>query len=171
MSNISRVTRGLSRATIQQIAQTVGETTDPFNADTLAGRSEGVYQHIHQVARVYPTLTAGQVIPADATAWDLGAVTQIIPAGTITQAFDLHWVNVEAMSHNATYELVLYAGDPDVEIARVRFTRVDNFTKRDAIFVESPVIAANSRIRAALACSDAGAGRQATVSLGYHLYD
>ena len=159
-------------ATTDRIQLAVGDATDGFAVDTVSGRLEQARQHVHNTARVYPTMAAGVPIEAGDTVggWDLGAVTQIIPATTIDAPYDLHWVNIENMTHNGIYELVLYAGDPDVEIARVRFARTDNFTKREALFVESAVIAADARVRGAVACSDAGAGRIVTVSLGYHRY-
>lgn len=153
--------------------KTIGnKNTDNYNSDSIYGKVTALEEHIHNSSNVYPTLADGVVITADASAWTLGSITEIIPASTITDYFDLHWLVVEAVSANDIYELVLYSGPAlsETEIARVKF--VKNTTAGSgaiSIPVQTAIISSNSRISAALA-SKSGGSDTATVSLGYHIY-
>ena len=138
-------------------------------AGSLADRIIRMYDDTNSPISVYPTLAGGVDVTSAATDWGLGTVTQVVPASTITNNFLLQYVVIENISKDGTYELVFYSGAGDAEVARLRFVRTTgafygNYYRR----LPSALITANSRIRAALACSDglAGAGT-VTVSIGY----
>ncbi len=144
----------------------------------IAGRAsiwdkvEMIEEHIHGVSSVYPTLASGVTVTAtdDGGSWDLGTVVEIIPASTIVKDFDVHYIGIEDVSDNTVYELVLYSGAGDTEIGRVRTSReggADGSLR--AISIMTPIIAANSRIRAALA-TPGNNGETLTISLFYHTY-
>lgn len=127
-------------------------------------------EHIHSVAKVYPTLAAGVTVTTAAGAWTLGNYAQIVPASTIASRFDIHWINVEAASNDDTYELVLYAAT--TEIGRVRFTvslTAGGRVLLPPMFFQCPIVAANSQIQAKLACS-AGGAETVDISIHYHTY-
>lgn len=69
-------------------------------------------------SKVWPTMATGITATANAAAWTLGTAVILIPADTITGEFDIQRLNIEAMSANGVYELVLY--EDSTEKARVR---------------------------------------------------
>ena len=136
---------------------------------TIMSRLSTGYQHVHRPAQVYPSMSAGVDVTSGA-AWTLGAFAEIVPAGGISTHFDIHWVYVEALDTNGTYELVLYKGasGSEEEIGRCRFSRIQQGDRHFDIPIQVPVLGPNDRISAALACSTASA--TATLSLYYHDY-
>jgi hypothetical protein len=86
-----------------------------------------------------------------------------------TDDFDIHHVLVEAISANSVYEIVLYQGAGDVEIGRVRVVRSTVQSGTLNIPIQTPIVDANSRIRAAVASANNN-GETVTISLKYHLY-
>jgi len=134
------------------------------NAEEL----EIISDHIHGVAKVCPTLSAGSGVVSNGSAWTLGVYTEIIPAGVVGDIFDIHYVNVEGVTADGIYELVLYA--ETVEIARLR-------TQQEAgppaqvlasIPVITPLMASGTQVQAKVA--DSVGGGTLTISLGYHTY-
>jgi hypothetical protein len=135
--------------------------------DSLITHEHFTEEHIHSDCRVYPTLAGGVALTGGA-AWTLGAFAQIVPASTITNDFDIHWLCIEGLDTNAVYEIVLYSGAGDVEVGRVRVVKNANLDGTMNIPFQTPIIAANSRIRAKVA--DSAGGSIATISIFYHIY-
>lgn len=144
--------------------------------DGIATNVELITDHIHGVAKVYPTLAAGVTITCPASAWTLGNYTSVVPANAITSIFDIHGVKFENYNTVATYEIVFYedsgAGADYVEIGRLRHTVSSADADKKYISylpLMSPLVAANKRISAKVANSTAGAAT-ITISLMYHTY-
>jgi hypothetical protein len=136
---------------------------------TMSDNIQIIEEHLHGSSNVYPTLAAGVTVTSSAVADTLGNYAEIVPASTITSDFDIHFINIEAVSAAATYELVLY--DTTTEIGRIRFTAVGTpnnitFPTRPLI---TPVVAKNKQIQAKLA-SDNAVADTATISIEYHTY-
>ena len=133
--------------------------------ETAADKIDSIDEHIHGGQQVYPSMAPGVVLTTHATTWTLGAITEIIPASTITSDFDIHEVLFETVdTKDKTYELVLYYGAGDVEVGRVRFSSETNKGGIPNGTMKTPIITANSRIRARLAI-ETGGGKTARVSL------
>lgn len=126
--------------------------------------------HAHKPSKVYPTLAAGVTLPASGVAWTLGAITEVVPASTITAQFDIHDVVVEGLSANAVYEIVLYKGGSgaEVEIGRVRCVKSAAQDGALSIPFMCELQDANERISAAVA--DSVGTSTATISVHYHEY-
>jgi hypothetical protein len=141
------------------------------NLNQIIASDEIFNDHFHSVAKVYPTLANGVVVTGAAGAWALGAFAVIVPANTITDDFDIHHLNIAAFNANDTFELVLYSGanGAEVEIGRCRFTRLSNVGASPHIPMQTPIIPANTQIKAKIA-SQAGTSNFATVSIMYHTY-
>lgn len=125
-------------------------------------------EHAHGQSKVYPTLSPG-VDVLSGIAWTLGNFVEIIPADTITKAFDIHWLVIETTTDDETYEMVFYAGE--VEIARVRFATEaagGNRLQTSPIPTLMKIQPPNTQIQAKMASS--GAAETATISLIYHEY-
>jgi len=141
------------------------------NNPSIMNFQKGGYYHVHSQARVYPSLADAVSVTSVATAWTLGNFFEIIPANTITKAFDIHWIIVTNMASNDEYEMVLYKGaiNNTTEIGRVCFFRSSNFVQEGNLPIQVPIIPPNSRISARLANKSASA-RTVDVKLYYHDY-
>jgi hypothetical protein len=126
-------------------------------------------EHLHNEGKVYPTLATGVIVTSSATAWTLGNYAEVIPGGTVTEDFDIHWIVVEGASADATYEIVLYKST--TEIARTRITIPDfaNIVMLQSVPILSPVVDGNYQIQAKVATENAAADT-ITISVGYHTY-
>jgi len=146
------------------------DSTGEMVDDSLGAMVKHIENHFTNPEKVYPTLANGADLVSGAD-WVLGAFTTVVAGTTITEDFHIIDVAIEACDKNAVMEVVLYAGDPDVEIARFRFAVVGGFWGNSRYSVDTSLIAANSRIRAKVASSD-GTANEATVriSIGYILH-
>jgi len=149
-------------------ADVLGQKGDGSSGDSLYSLAHILNDHVHSPCWVYPSLAPGTLITAGGGAWNLGAFAQVIPAAAKNQPFDIHYISVEQISANDVYELVLYYGPTDLECGRVRFTKnaVQDGTMN--VPMQTPVLPADSRIRAKIA-SGAG-GNNVNISLFGHSY-
>lgn len=149
----------------------LGLVTDFASHQTLLGYQNSLYQHVHKPSKCYPTLGNGVTIAGGAGAWALGNFVEFIAANTITNAFDIHWINFESASANDVYELVLYAGTAgnEVEIGRVRTYKTATTSGAINVPIQIPAQSANTRISAKLA--SASGGDNVTISVFYHIYE
>ena len=136
---------------------------------TVWDKAEILEEHAHNKQKVYPTGAGGVTVTAAAGAWTLGAFAEIIPASTLSDDFDIHWMTIEGASAADTYELVLYVEEE--EIARSRFVVLG--TPANLIIppkrLQTPILAANSQIQAKLMTAGGGSDT-CTISLEYHEY-
>lgn len=153
------------------VADVVGNKSDTHDGDSLYALAHTNEEHNHAVGKVYPTLADGVVLTCatGATTWTLGALAEVVPASAIGEDFDIHHVLVEAMSANSVYEIVLYQGAGDVEIGRVRCVRSAVQSGTLNIPIQTSMVPADSRIRAAVA-SAGDNGETVSISLKYHTY-
>ena len=135
---------------------------------SLADRVAILGAYFSEEMKVHPTLAAGIDVVSAGVNWTLGALSIIVPASQITVPYYLHAVVIETCSKHAEYEMVLYQGDGDTEVARLRFAVSGGFFG-NFFTMNGPLIPANARISAALACSTGG-GAAATIgmSICYH---
>jgi len=125
-------------------------------------------EHAHGQAKVYPTLAAGLDVLSGAV-WTLGDFVELIPINTIDVDFDIHWMVLENVTDDETYELVFY--NVETEMSRIRFS-ADNAAGNRITMSPVPVMMgiqkANSQIQVKLASS--GDAETATISITYHTY-
>jgi hypothetical protein len=126
--------------------------------------------HIHEQGRVYPSEAAGIPVISANTNWGLGNLSTIIGAGVIGTDYRLHAVSIENANQDAVYELVIYQGAGDVEVARIRFAVIGGFFGNSYYVLTGPLVPGGARLRAAVASSDGLAHiATVTVSVAYHL--
>jgi len=145
----------------------IGNKTDTHDGDSLAARAHTTDEHNHSAGDVYPSLANDVQIAAAAGAWALGAFTEIVPAGGITDDFDIHFIEVSTASANDVYELWLYA--VEVLISKVRFARTTNQVRISAKPTQTIIIPANTQIQGKLA-TQAGGSKTADLSIQFHPY-
>jgi hypothetical protein len=158
------------------MSDVIGNKTDTPSGNSviaylksLAADMHILEEHIHSVSKVYPTLAAGVTVTGGVGAWVLGNATEIVPINTITDTYDIHYINVASVSVNDTYELVLFSDAAcTVEVGRVRFTRTAVQASTSSTPMMTPVIAANSGIWAKVA--SASGSNNIVISLFYHTY-
>lgn len=148
----------------------LGNKGDTHDGDSAMARLDTADEHVHSEQEVYPTLADGVTLTTHADDWVLGTITEVVPATTIGSDFDIHEVVIEDVDTvDKTYELVLYSGAGDTEVGRTRFAASTNKGGVPNVFMQTPIIAADSRIRAQLAIQDGGS-KTAVLSIRYHVY-
>jgi hypothetical protein len=131
-----------------------------------------IEQHVHAVDKVYPVAADPVTLTADssATGWLEGAKTEVVPASTITEAFDITgmWVTADTADD---YEIVIYVGaaGSEIEIARVAYTQT-SATNSSHIPCSTPICAADERISASVVSASNG-GEEVYLKLQYHEHD
>ena len=128
-------------------------------------------KHFHAIQKVYPTLANGIVVTGGVAAWALGSFAVLIPANAITDAFDIHFLNIAAYNANDTFEIQLYAG-PDgseVLVGSARVTRTTNVGASPLVHMQMPIQAPNTQIKCKVA-SQLGTSNFMTLSVQYHTY-
>lgn len=147
-----------------------GNKNDTHDGTSSRAVLHTLYEHTHGAQKVYPSLADGVTLTTAGGDWVLGAITEIVPANAITTDFDIHEILVEDVdTQGKTYEVVLYAGESNTEVARTRFAASANKGGVPNVTVQNAIIAANSKISAALAIQDGG-GKTAVFSIRYHSY-
>jgi hypothetical protein len=154
----------------ESVNDVIGARDDGVNTDTLAGRLHSSEEHMHSASKCYPTLADAPVVTAEAADWGVGgALVQIIPASTIGNKFDIHYINVESVSAARSYEMILYYGAGDTECGRIRFTKSAGLDPVLDKAIQTPIIPANSRVQARLASGGVVADT-VSITLHYHEY-
>jgi len=146
----------------------IGNQSDSHTGTTLMGRLNLLDEHNHSISMCYPTLGVGVAVPTHGDPWTLGVATEIIPASTITNDYDVHYVSVEALDDNAVYELRIFHGAGTTAAGCVRFTKNANLDATSNVPMLTTLIPANNNLSAQLA-SSVGAS-SATISVSYHEY-
>jgi hypothetical protein len=138
-----------------------------FNIKSLVLQIVENHQHARQ--KVAPLGAAGIALVSGAGAWNLGNFSNdIIAAGAETEPFDLHGVDIEAPSANASYEIVFYFGAADTECGRATFTRTNPTTVSRSTTLMTHILPAGSRVRAKM--RDSTGASSCTVKVWYHDY-
>ena len=154
-------------------AKTIGnKSTDTHISDNIYGYSKAQYYHVHSKMLIYPFLSNGVTATGHADSFTLGSKVEVIPANTIDDYFDIHWIILESVSANDLYCIELYSGEVGEEelISQQKF--VKNTTAGSGMIsipVQIPKQSPNVRISSSVA-SENGTSETVTFSLGYHKY-
>jgi len=175
--NISGETSNI-QADLDALQAIVGDLNDFVGVPYAAGVNPLMayiitgYYHVHGAAFLYPRLASPVALASAAGAWNQGgSIVEIIPANTITKAFDLHWLTVTALSATLEGVVILYQGAPgaEVEMCAIDVTRTSNFIQEGPTPIQVPQIPANARISAKFIDSTSGA-QSCAVKLRGHTY-
>ena len=150
-----------------QIRDVIGNKGDGHNANSVYAKLHSADDHLHSEGDVYPTLANDVQVTGAAGAWTLGAFTEIVPINTITDDFDIHFIEVSTTSDNDVYEMHFFA--VEVLIAKIRFARTTNQVRISAKPTQTVIIPANTQIQAKLA-TQAGGSKTADISIQFHPY-
>jgi len=149
------------------IVQVVGNKNDTHAGTSISAHAVSLEAHHHAASNVYPTLAGGVAVATAAGAWTFSAgFTEIVPVTTITTAFDIHHICIEALDDNTVYEVVLFAAT--TEIGRVRVVKNANLDGTMNIPFQCAIQPANTQIQAKTA--SAAGNSVVTMSIYYHLY-
>lgn len=156
----------------------VGKKTDhvavPYEAgkNTLAGHLNTAYYHMHGTPFVYPNKADAIVLTAGAGAWDTtGAITEVVPANALNvAAFDLHWIDVSAISANCEGVIDIYSGaiGAVVLIGQIRIYRNAVMSQEGSKRIQIPQQPSGTRIACKLSTSEAGATTCAVAFSGHY---
>lgn len=148
------------------VRDVLGNKNDDEVGNSLYARAYISEQHIHRVQKVYPTLADSIQLTGGAGAWELGNLTELMPANTAESNFDIHWISLCSASVNDEYELILYANT--TQIGRAPFTITDKKDVTDGVPFQCPILDPGVRIRGRLASKSGG--DTANFRLLYHEY-
>jgi hypothetical protein len=171
--DISLKVPGANNTENSTIKDVIGQKNDNnyVHAQTLAGQAYMAYYHVHAPAFVYPDRADSIPVTSEAGAWAESAnTTEVIPAGTITSRFDLHWVQVSELAANGEeYQLNIYSGAAGAEslIAQARMFRLTNFVQEGNLPIQVPPQNAGERISVRLYNSGAGSTTANVVFSGH----
>jgi len=161
-----------------QIRDVVGNKTDfvgvPYNSGDASMMSflRTGYYHIHGASFLYPDKANPVELTANAAAWNAtGNIVEIIPANTITKAFDLHWVSIWDISETLYGVIDIFAGAAlsEVKIGSVDCGRTSNFSRESAVPLQIAQQPANTRISARFS-SSTGNASTVKIKLYGHVY-
>ena len=145
---------------------------DNIIADTssLKVSADLVSDHIHGKQKVIPTQAAAITLLGTSTAWELGAKVNI-GTSVITEPFDFHYLNVESMGADNTFEIVIYEGATNsaTEICRTRVTRTAAQLKSDSIPIMTPVLT-SAKPTCGAVCQSSSSATSVSITLAYHTY-
>ena len=147
-------------------------TWHPDQRDEVLDKLEIIEDHLHKPTLTYPLLAGSVQLVKDGGAWAaLPAPTEVIPAATVSDIFDIHWISISAISANGEYIIALYsgAGGSEVLIAQVPVTRNAVQSQEGSVQVITPRMAAGTRISAALSSGNAVADT-VNIKVSYHEY-
>ncbi len=150
-------------------SEVIGNKNDTHDGDSIRAVLHTLDEHTHKASNVYPTLASGATVTGGAGAWGLGNFAEVIPAGSITSDFDIHYVDIETVSTSDTYEIVLYAATTEIARARISFLDVANSMTLPSIPIQCAIQPANTQIQAKVA-SKTGGNDTIQFSLHYHTY-
>lgn len=144
-----------------------------FGENTILDHLNTSYYHIHGRPFVYPNHASNVVLTSGSGAWGLGGnLIEIIPADTLSvSAFDLHWMNLSAISANCELQVDIYSGESgsEVLIGATRSHRNTNQSRESANRIQIPQQVAGTRISCRLSDSTSGTITVA-VSVEGHYY-
>jgi hypothetical protein len=152
------------------IRDVIGNKTDDEAGTSVYSILYTLLAHCHSVQLCMPTLAGGVTVTAAGGAWTLGNFVVIIATNAVTDPFDIHQIHVGTFSASDIYQLELYSGanGAEVLIAQVRFSRTSNTNPGSILPVITPILPANTQVKAKLA--SAGGGANVNFSVMYHKY-
>lgn len=158
--------------------ENIGDKTDfvgvpySFGLNSILAHLNTSYYHVHGQSFVYPNHADNVVLTAGAGAWNLGgALVEVIPANTLNvSSFDLHWMNISAISENAEIQVDIYAGEigSEVLIGATRTHRNAVQAQEGAKRIQIPQQLSGTRISCRLSSSVAGATTCAVCFEGHY---
>ena len=130
-----------------------------------------IHEYLHRISYVYPELASSVTLTKASGAWAAYPTpTEIIPANTITSSFNIHYAIVDTLSATGIYTIRLYQGAAGAEtlIGVIAPSRSAAMSQEGGIPVMTPVLAANTRISAAMS-SNNSAQNTVKIKLKYNL--
>lgn len=93
------------------MSDVIGNKTDDEDGDSIYSRLYKLEKHIHSVSWVYPELANGIQLQKGSGAWAAYPTpTEIMPASTKSDPFDIHHIQVNNISANGEYTIAIYQG-------------------------------------------------------------
>ena len=128
--------------------------------DSILAFLKTAYYHTHGASFLYPKYADSVTLTAGTGVWNTGgAITEIIPANTITKPFDLHYAIISLISALCHADIDIYAGSAGSEVqisGGIRVFRDSNFVFEGSHTILVSQIPANTRISAKISDSTTG---------------
>jgi hypothetical protein len=155
------------------IADVIGNKSDTHDGTSIKAIVHTLDEHAHKPQKCYPDLANSIQLTTGAAAWaDPGSFTEIVPADTITDAYDIHHIVVSNLQNiSEEYIVKLYSGGAgsEVEICCVTPFKDSVQTSEGSLETQTPLLPANTRI-SGKAFNSSTNQRTLNVRLLYHEY-
>ncbi len=155
------------------IRDVLGNKNDTHDGNSAMALLHILFMHTHSRAQIFPRLADPVLLTKDAGVWAAipTTKTEIIPAGTIGDEFDIHWVQVSAISANGDYVICLYSGgaESEVLIGEVAVSRSAAQSQEGSAPIITPIIPNDTRISAGMSSGNA-AQNTLLIKVMYHEY-
>ena len=147
---------------VDMVNDKIGVSADLWTVTpTVMGFNNASYKHVHNHGYCIPSDGAVRRVTSSATANTFGAFIDVVPAGAIDRAFDIHWISITDVEDNGVYIVELHRLDGDgaseALLCQVPVSRNTNFVRGGEVFTQIPVQHAGARIGARMLRSIAGA--------------
>jgi len=163
---------------LKSIKDVVGKFGDyvavPFvsGVSTIYGFLQTGYYHIHGASFIYPDKANPVTLTSGVNSWaEDGAITEVIPANTITKAFDIHWCKLSVISADLFGVIDIFSGSVgnEVKICSIPLSRSSVFSGETFSPVQIQQQPANTRISCRFSDSTTNA-RTVNVKFMGHVY-
>lgn len=155
------------------IRDVIGNKNDTHDGTSIRAISHILNEHTHSMAKVYPRLDNPVLLTKDTGVWAAipATKTEIIPAGTIGEDFDIHWVQVDSISANGDYIVCLYGGGigSEVLIGEIAVSRSAAQSQEGSTPIMTPIMPDGTRISAGISAGN-NAQNTLSIKLMYHEY-
>ena len=131
-----------------------------FGVNTMLDHLNTNYYHVHGQPFTYPDKANSVTLTSGSGAWNTGgSITEIIPTNALSTAdFDLHWIDISAISANSEFITDIYSGESgsEVLIGSVSGARNAVQSQEGSKRIQIPQQLVNTRIACKLSDSTAG---------------
>ena len=141
------------------IADVIGNKNDSDNGGANIPGVGSLYslsyifeKHMHSPSYVYPRNVSPITLTAGVGAWTEGTKVEIIPASTIGDPYDVHYVLLGNISANDDYVIKVYYGGAGSEVyyGECAVTRDTNQVRGSQVPLQGIILSANTRLSMSL---------------------
>ena len=152
------------------VADVIGNKSDTYAGSSIRARTDTVYDDFHNQMMLYPDLALGTTVTAAGGIWTLGSFTVLVATNAISSPFDIHGVNWDNYSGNGQYQLNVYSGADGAEvlIGSVKINRQDVSNTTSESILNTPILPANTQVKAKLATRNGGMNVNITLRYQFH---
>lgn len=138
-------------------------------SDSVYAYLKSLEEHIHRQGFLYPDKANAIPVTSGVGVWAAGALTPIVPAGTITSDYDVHQVDFSDIDTSTSYQIDFFHGVGNTFAFSVPVSRGTFLMPANQVITICPKIPANDQLDAICYSQNAGSA-MAEIKIQYHVY-